>query len=185
MAFIRTVSLDKRAARFLDAQVNESGSANASKVIQTSLELLETLQKGFAFFHEQLLEGEQSGASSAFDLDEFISRKGGSTGVHPRSRACWLTPKAQADVESIWDHGVAGWSVQEAEIYIRRLWHDIEAVTDWPDFSIPCDGIRPGLRWYASGGRVLYCRTLGQTVEFVRVMRSSVMLDYGIIRIFV
>jgi toxin ParE1/3/4 len=39
-----------------------------------------------------------------------------------------LSPRAQADLDEIWDHTSELWGVDQAEFYTRQLWRHIEAV---------------------------------------------------------
>ena len=43
-----------------------------------------------------------------------------------------LTPRAQADLEEIWDYTAARWGPDQAESYLRLLWKAIEEVTERP-----------------------------------------------------
>ena len=39
-----------------------------------------------------------------------------------------LSPAAQDDLDGIWDFSARRWGVEQAEVYIRQLWHDIEII---------------------------------------------------------
>jgi len=39
-----------------------------------------------------------------------------------------LTPRAQADLDDIWDYTADRWGLDQADTYTRQLWKDIAAV---------------------------------------------------------
>ena len=86
---------------------------------------------------------------------------------------CQLTPLAQADIESIWDFTAAQWNAAQAEIYVRRLWQDIESVTANPELGRDCSEVRPGYQKYPSGSHLLYYRRTAMGVEIVRILHKG------------
>jgi antitoxin ParD1/3/4 len=62
-------------AKFIDRQVDEGRYGSASDVVRAGLRLLEEHEMRIEALRVALVEGEQSGASTAFDFDAFINRK--------------------------------------------------------------------------------------------------------------
>lgn len=70
-----SVSLGDHFVEFVDAQVAQGRFGSASEVIRAGLRLLEEHEAKLAALRAALVEGEQSGAATAFDFDDFIRRK--------------------------------------------------------------------------------------------------------------
>ncbi len=89
-----------------------------------------------------------------------------------------LSPRAQADLDEIWDFTAARWDDEQAERYIRELWHAIQVVAGDPRRGQSCDDVRYGYRKYAAGSHMLYYRMTGGTVvDVVRILHQS--MDAG------
>ncbi|BAT57718.1 antitoxin ParD1 [Variibacter gotjawalensis] len=71
-------SLGDHFATFIDEQIAQGRYSNASDVVRAGLRLLEEQEAKLASLRSALIEGENSGASTPFDFDEFIAgqRKG-------------------------------------------------------------------------------------------------------------
>ncbi len=55
-----------------------------------------------------------------------------------------LSPRAQADLEGIWDYTVERWGGGQAETYIRKIYTAVETLVDMPGLARSCYDIRPG-----------------------------------------
>ena len=88
-----------------------------------------------------------------------------------------LSPRAEADLEEIWDYTVARWSEDRAERYIRDIWQAIGTVGDKPDIGLPCDDVRLGYRKYRVGSHVLFFRDTGTAIDIVRILHQR--MDFG------
>lgn len=60
---------------FVETQVKEGRYSNASDVLRAALRLLEEREAKLSALRAALIEGEQSGPSTAFDFESFIARK--------------------------------------------------------------------------------------------------------------
>lgn len=83
-----------------------------------------------------------------------------------------LTPRAQRDIEDIWDYTVDHWNVGQAETYIRQIHHAIEAVAAKPKLARSCNAIRPGYWKYPAGSHVLFFRMRDEGIDVVRILHS-------------
>ena len=75
MAKNTSVSLGDHFAEFIEHQVAHGRYNSASDVVRAGLRLLEEQETGLAGLRAALIEGEQSGQSTPFDLEAFVSRK--------------------------------------------------------------------------------------------------------------
>ena len=70
-----SLSLGEHFSAFIEAQVREGRYGSASDVVQAGLGLLEEQEARLAALRAALIEGEQSGPSTPFDVEAFIARK--------------------------------------------------------------------------------------------------------------
>jgi antitoxin ParD1/3/4 len=75
MAKNTSVIIGDHFGEFIERQVSEGRYASASDVVRAGLRLLEEREMKIEALRAALIEGEQSGASTPFDVEEFISRK--------------------------------------------------------------------------------------------------------------
>jgi len=68
-------SLGDHFSHFVEAQVAQGRYGSASDVVRAGLRLLEEQEAALAALRAALVEGEQSGPSTAFDFEAFIARK--------------------------------------------------------------------------------------------------------------
>ncbi|MSP77141.1 MAG: type II toxin-antitoxin system RelE/ParE family toxin [Rhodospirillaceae bacterium] len=83
-----------------------------------------------------------------------------------------LSPRAQADIDEIWNYTVERWGVEQAELYVRQLGSAVEAIAQDPKRGRPCDEIRKGYRRYPSGSHVVFYRVMTKEVIVVRVLHQ-------------
>jgi antitoxin ParD1/3/4 len=75
MGRVTSFSLGDHFTRFVEAQVKEGRYSNASDVMRAALRLLEEREAKLTALRSALIEGEESGPSTAFDFEAFIARK--------------------------------------------------------------------------------------------------------------
>jgi len=68
-------SIGDHFSAFVEAQVGHGRYGSASDVVRAGLRLLEERETKLAALRAALIEGEQSGAASEFDLEAFVARK--------------------------------------------------------------------------------------------------------------
>jgi antitoxin ParD1/3/4 len=68
----KSVSLGDHFDAFVERQVEQGRYGSANDVIQAGLRLLEEREMKVDALRAALIEGEQSGLSTPFDLDEFL-----------------------------------------------------------------------------------------------------------------
>jgi toxin ParE1/3/4 len=87
-----------------------------------------------------------------------------------------LTPRAQTDLDEIWDYTVDRWGFDQAETYTRQLWKDITMVADRPSLGRECPEVRRGYRVYPSGSQVLFYRQTTDGIDVIRILHER--MDY-------
>lgn len=70
-----SVSLGEHFTGFIDRQITLGRFGSASEVLRAGLRLLEERETKLEALRAALIEGEQSGPSTAFDFDAFLARK--------------------------------------------------------------------------------------------------------------
>ncbi len=83
-----------------------------------------------------------------------------------------LSPAAQQDIEDIWDYTESRWSAGQAEVYIRLLRQNIEAVAASPAIGRPCPEIRPGYHKHRAGSHVLFYRITDAAIDIIRILHE-------------
>jgi antitoxin ParD1/3/4 len=75
MARTTSVSLGDHFSNFVEQQVTAGRYGSATDVIRAGLRLLEEHESELAILRAALVEGEQSGPATPFDVETFIARK--------------------------------------------------------------------------------------------------------------
>lgn len=88
----------------------------------------------------------------------------------------FLKPRAQSDLDAIWNYTANRWGLEQAETYTRQLWSRIQAVAANPSLGRECDEVRAGYRQYPSGSHILFYRLTDDGVEVVRILHER--MDY-------
>ena len=88
-----------------------------------------------------------------------------------------LSPRAQADLEEIWDYTAAHWGAKQAELYLRQLHTSLEAIAQDPQLGRRCDDIRAGYRKPPAGSHILFYRLTTAGVDVVRILHRRMDFD--------
>jgi toxin ParE1/3/4 len=83
-----------------------------------------------------------------------------------------LSPKAQRDLEEIWDFSTERWGEAQAETYVRSIRAAIETVAADPRRGRPCDEVRPGYRKLGVGSHLLFYRQADAGIEIIRILHQ-------------
>jgi toxin ParE1/3/4 len=83
-----------------------------------------------------------------------------------------LSPRAQADIEDIWDYTASRWGLDQAEAYLRQIIAAIEAVAVDPRRGKTCDEVRAGYRKYPAGSHLLFYRTTSDGIDIMRILHQ-------------
>ena len=83
-----------------------------------------------------------------------------------------LSPRAQSDLEAIWDHTERQWGLDQAEQYLRQIWQGIEIVAAKPLVGRDCSELRASYRKYRTGAHVLFYRVTGEIIDVVRILHE-------------
>jgi toxin ParE1/3/4 len=74
------------------------------------------------------------------------------------------------DIDEIWEYTARRWNIEQAEIYIRQLRRDIEAVAARPTIGRPCPEVRKDYYKHPSGSHLLFYRPIDGGVDIVRIL---------------
>ncbi len=83
-----------------------------------------------------------------------------------------LSPRAQLDLEEIWDHTAKCWGIDQAETYTRQLWLQINTLATHPTIGLACPEIRPGYYKFPSGSHFLFYRRINDGIDVVRILHE-------------
>ena len=83
-----------------------------------------------------------------------------------------LSPRAQEDLEEIWDFSAQSWGEERADSYLRGIWIAIRTVADDPRRGHAC-GFRPGLFQYSVGRQVLFFKPIVDGVDVIRILHQG------------
>jgi toxin ParE1/3/4 len=88
-----------------------------------------------------------------------------------------LSPRAQADLDEIWDYSAMQWGDDQAEAYSRQIQAAVELIAKTPHRGRPCEDIRPGYSKLAVGLHVLFYRLVDHGIDVVRVLHQRMDFD--------
>ncbi|GLK45027.1 MULTISPECIES: type II toxin-antitoxin system RelE/ParE family toxin [Novosphingobium] len=83
-----------------------------------------------------------------------------------------LSPRAQRDLEAIFDHTAAEWGVPQAVAYVDQIEQACTDLANAPLQSSDCSHIRAGYRRRALGRHVLYFRPTDYGVAVMRILHD-------------
>lgn len=88
-----------------------------------------------------------------------------------------LSPRAQRDVEDIWNYTAQRWSVDQAETYVRALQQALHRLSEEPSRARSCEDIRAGYFKYLVGSHVIFFRTNAGKIDVSRILHEQ--MDFG------
>jgi len=83
-----------------------------------------------------------------------------------------FTPKAQRDIEEIWDYSFERFGFEKAEAYLRELQRAAETVAEDPRRGLACDNIRSGYRKFPVGSHIVFFRASEIRIVIVRILHQ-------------
>ncbi|HEY6925825.1 MAG TPA: type II toxin-antitoxin system RelE/ParE family toxin [Steroidobacteraceae bacterium] len=83
-----------------------------------------------------------------------------------------LAPRAQNDLNDIWNYTAVRWGIDQAETYIRQLWRDIATVAERSSLGRECPEVRAGYFRYPSGSHILFYRPATDGIDIVRILHQ-------------
>ena len=83
-----------------------------------------------------------------------------------------LSPRAQSDLDEIWNYTTRHWSVVQADRYILDLVGTIETAAANPRSGRACDEIRAGYFKLPSGSHVVFYKIVGEKIDVIRVLNQ-------------
>ena len=84
-----------------------------------------------------------------------------------------ISPRAQEDIEEIWNYTADRWGVEQADRYVRSIQAAIETIAGDPRRGRSCDEVRGGYRKFAVGSHMLFFRLVSDQVDVVRVLHQQ------------
>jgi len=85
----------------------------------------------------------------------------------------WLRPKAQSDIDDIWDYTVKTWGVEQARSYLTGLRQVCTQLAENPELGLCRDELHRGLRVYPSGKHLVFYLTRTEGIDIVRILHES------------
>jgi toxin ParE1/3/4 len=83
-----------------------------------------------------------------------------------------LSPKAQNDLEGLFDHTVSRWGEAQALRYIELVEAACADLADAPQQAQGCDHIRPGYRRRGVGQHMIYFRPTSYGIAVIRILHQ-------------
>ena len=83
-----------------------------------------------------------------------------------------FSPRAQADVEEIWEYSTQRFGAEQTDAYIREIQRAAQTIAKDPRRGRACDEIREGYRKFSVGSHVLFFRVAGESVVVVRILHQ-------------
>jgi toxin ParE1/3/4 len=87
-------------------------------------------------------------------------------------RSIELSPKALADLDTIWEYSVQNWGETRSETYVRGIHAALELVAVNPHMARDASSIRPGLPKYYVGSHVIFFRLNDKRIVVSRILHS-------------
>ena len=88
-----------------------------------------------------------------------------------------FTPKAQRDIEEIWDYSFERFGFEKAEAYLRELQRAAETVAEDPRRGLACDNISSGYRKFPVGSHIVFFRASENRTVIVQILHRRMDFD--------
>ena len=92
-------------------------------------------------------------------------------------RRVTLSPRAQRDIDGIWNFTAERFGAGQAETYIRAIEGAVRTIAEEPRRGRACDDVRAGYFKFPVGSHVLFFRLIDANVDIVRILHAS--MDFG------
>jgi toxin ParE1/3/4 len=83
-----------------------------------------------------------------------------------------LTPRAERDLEEIWDYTSAQWSTKQAEKYVAALIDAMERIADKPSLGRSAESVRPGYLRRTVAAHVIFYKRAKYGIVVIRVLHG-------------
>ncbi|WP_256484819.1 type II toxin-antitoxin system RelE/ParE family toxin [Endozoicomonas sp. 4G] len=91
----------------------------------------------------------------------------------PPNKQYLFKPRAQQDLEDIYDYSASEFGEEQADLYIRNLFDTFQRLAETPGFARYRDDIRKGLKSYPVKAHIVFFRKMENGVLIVRVLHQS------------
>jgi len=88
-----------------------------------------------------------------------------------------VSPRAEADLDDIWEYTIDRWGERQAEIYLRLIKEAMGVVAADPKAGRMYGNVRPGYRRYSVGSHLLFYQVTRTAIVVVRVLHQR--MDAG------
>jgi len=83
-----------------------------------------------------------------------------------------VSPRAQGDIDDIWEYTLKRWGIDQAEAYTRQVWRHIEAVAETRTIGRARPEVREGYYKYRTGSHLLFFRLIDGGIDVVRILHE-------------
>jgi toxin ParE1/3/4 len=91
-----------------------------------------------------------------------------------------LSPKACADLDSIWDFTAQRWGVPHAEEYLRALGETMKLLAASPRLGLKIDNIRQGYFKFPAASHIIFYRVSPNAMDVIRILHKSMDVEQHI-----
>lgn len=83
-----------------------------------------------------------------------------------------LSPAAEQDLESVWQHTAEHWGVEQADKYVDLLDNAMRILADAPKLAPACDNIRVGYRKWLVESHIVYFKITDYGIAVIRILHD-------------
>jgi toxin ParE1/3/4 len=87
-----------------------------------------------------------------------------------------LSPRAQRDLEDVFDYTAQHWGLPQAVRYTDLVEAACAGLAEAPQRAQDCAHIRPGYRRHSAGQHAIYFRPTRYGIAIVRMLRALILL---------